>query len=88
MLFEGTEKKLEVFISKDTKSLRSFDLSVWKNVVEASEAQIISSIHNDYCIAHLLSESSLFIYDNFLTMITCGNTSLVDATFEILKFCA
>ena len=86
MLFEGTEKKLELFISKDAKSLRSFDLSIWENVVKVSKAQIISSLHNDYCTAHLLSESSLFIYDNFLTMITCGNTSLVDATFEILKF--
>ena len=86
MLFEGTEKKLELFISKDSKPLRSFNTSIWKNVVEASKAQIISSLHNDYCIAYLLSESSLFIYDNFLTMITCGNTSLVDATFEILKF--
>ena len=86
MLFEGTEKKLELFISKDAKSLRSFDSSTWENVVQASKAQIISSLHNDYCTAHLLSESSLFIYDNFLTMITCGNTSLVNATFEILKF--
>ena len=85
MLFEGTEKKLEFFISKDAKSLRSFDPSVWENVVKTSKAQIISSLHNDYCIAYLLSESSLFIYDNFLTMITCGNTSLIDAAFEILK---
>ena len=86
MPFEGTEKKLELFISKDMKSLRSFDTAVWENVVKKSKAKIISSLKNDHCIAHLLSESSLFIYDNFVTMITCGNTSLIDAIFEILKF--
>ncbi len=84
--FEGTEKKLELFVSEDIKSLRHLDISLWKNVVKKSKSQILSSMQNDYCIAYLLSESSLFIYDHFMTMITCGNTSLVDATLEILNF--
>lgn len=86
MRFEGTEKKLELVVSKDIGSLKDLGQSWWGNIVEVSGAKILSFLQNEHCMAYLLSESSLFVYDDFATMITCGDTSLVDAAFEILKF--
>ena len=85
MRFEGTEKKLELVVSKEVGSLRKLDSSWWNHIVTKARAKILSSVHNEQCSAYLLSESSLFVYDDFMTMITCGDTSLVDATLEILK---
>ena len=81
--FEGTEKKLEIAVDTEFPSLRSLPRQFWEDVVERSRAKVISVISNEKCDAYLLSESSLFVFDDFLTMITCGNTSLVEAALEI-----
>ncbi|MBI3549976.1 MAG: adenosylmethionine decarboxylase [Elusimicrobia bacterium] len=86
MFFEGPEKKVELVVRPDFPSLRSFGRPRWSAVVEKSQSQILSEIHNDYCDAYLLSESSLFVYDDWLVMITCGRTTLVQAVLEMLTF--
>lgn len=86
MFFEGPEKKLEISISKSTKSLREQPFEVWSRVVKRAGASILSSVSNSFCTAYLLSESSLFVFDQRLILITCGRTNLVDALFEILRF--
>lgn len=48
-------------------------------------AQILSQISNEQVTAYLLSESSLFVYDQHLTMITCGETQLVKATEHLVE---
>ena len=50
--------------------------------MEKSEAQVLSVISSEACDAYLLSESSLFVWDTHFTMITCGQTRLIDAVFE------
>jgi S-adenosylmethionine decarboxylase len=65
--------------------LRARGLDYWKKIVAKANAQILSSISNESLDAHLLSESSLFVADNWLTMITCGRTDLVAA---VLQLCA
>ena len=83
MFFEGPEKKLELALAPGQPSLRARGLDYWKMVVSKARAQILSSISNESLDAHLLSESSLFVADNWLTMITCGRTDLVAAVLQL-----
>ena len=54
-------------------------------LLNASGAQILSSIHNNNLSAYLLSESSLFVWDDKIVMITCGETKLIKAVHTFLK---
>ena len=86
MFFEGSEKKLEIVVRlSPNDSLRKLNPSFWNEVVNASGAQILSSIHNDSVSAYLLSESSLFVWDDKIVMITCGETKLIKAVHTFLK---
>ena len=84
MFFEGSEKKIEVIFSQQIAPLRSQPESFWTEIVEASKAQILSQVSNDSMTAYLLSESSLFVYDHYLVMITCGTTELVNAVEKLM----
>lgn len=83
--FEGPEKKLELVVTPGSASLRSLGDDVWEEVVRASGAEVISAIRNDHCDAYLLSESSLFVFDDYCVMITCGLTTLVDSIERLLQ---
>lgn len=83
--FEGPEKKIELVLAAGRPSLRSLGDDVWKRVVEAARAQVLSVLRDAHCDAYLLSESSLFVFDDHLTMITCGSTRLVDAAAHMLE---
>lgn len=86
MFFEGTEKKLQLICSSKIPSLRAMGGSFWQKIVTAAGAEILSSIHNDDCDAYLLSESSLFVWDNRFVLITCGATNLVNSALEFIKY--
>ena len=60
-------------------SLRQLGDSYWARMVEACQAKILSKMSSPSCDAYLLSESSLFVWDDHFTMITCGQTTLVNA---------
>lgn len=83
MFFEGAEKKFEL-ISRGADFLAEPE-SYWHKVVEMSGARILSSIQNDACRAYLLSESSLFVWADRLTMITCGETGLVKSAEFLIR---
>lgn len=85
MQFEGPEKKLEIHVRPAFGSLRDLGRPFWNSVVIASRATILSEIANDHCTAYLLSESSLFVYDSKIIMITCGRTTLIKAALKILE---
>jgi len=85
LFFEGAEKKIEIIVDPEAGSLRRFDQH-WPAVVAKANATILSTLKNQQCDAYLLSESSLFVMEHSLVMITCGSTSLVDAAEEILRF--
>jgi len=82
--FEGPEKKVEIVVDGCGPSLRSLGDGVWRGVVERAGAAVVSTIANESCTAHLLSESSLFIYDERVIMITCGRTTLAPAVISML----
>lgn len=84
MFFEGSEKKFELSVVAGTPSLREIPRAIYDQCVEKSEAQILSVVSSDQCDAYLLSESSLFVWDDRITMITCGNTKLCQAALFIV----
>jgi len=83
--FEGPEKKLEIAVVPGYPDLRSFGDDVWFEVVEVCGATVLSKRSNREVDAYLLSESSLFVYADHVTMITCGRTRLVNAVFKIVE---
>lgn len=84
MFFEGAEKKVEIVVSKGMGNLRELGQGYWAEVVSACEATILSKISNQYCDAYLLSESSLFVWDHYLLMLTCGQTRLVRSVCKMI----
>ncbi|NOY94220.1 MAG: adenosylmethionine decarboxylase [Deltaproteobacteria bacterium] len=82
--FEGPEKKLELVV-RGQPSLRTLSEATWRGVVEAAGACVLSCLRGELVDAYLLSESSLFVWDDRLTMLTCGRTHLVDAVFAMLE---
>ena len=83
--FEGTEKKLEVVVTPDFPPLRSLGDGAWRDIVESAGAEVLSTLRSERCDAYLLSESSLFVFDDWFVLITCGRTTLVDAVPQILR---
>jgi S-adenosylmethionine decarboxylase len=85
LFFEGTEKKVELVIDPSLPSLRSLGRGYWDGVVDAAQARILSVISNEHCDAYLLSESSLFVFDHKMVMLTCGKTTLPPAVLRLLE---
>ncbi len=83
--FEGPEKKLEIILYEPMSEFRNLSSGSWERVVKASGAEIISKIENSRMDAYLLSESSLFVWEDRILMITCGQTQLVNTIPELLK---
>lgn len=82
--FEGPEKKLEILLVPGEPPLRERGRPYWESIVEKSEAQVLNVLSNDVVDAYLLSESSLFVSDRAITMITCGRTRLIDAALALV----
>jgi S-adenosylmethionine decarboxylase len=83
VFFEGPEKKFEIIVKEGTSSLRQGPIN-WEKIVSCSKAEILSRQSNDFGDAYLLSESSLFVYDDRAVMITCGQTTLAEAAKEAI----
>lgn len=81
--FEGPEKKLEITSQK--VNFLSLDPVFWEELVAACGARILSQISNDLCKAYLLSESSLFVWQDKVLMITCGQTALIKSSEMIIE---
>lgn len=80
MQYEGSEKKAEVRIDNDCISLlNDLDDTFWHQLVIKSNAKILSKISNQDCVAYLLSESSLFVWDDRFLIITCGETQTINS---------
>ena len=53
-------------------SLRDKGHTFWKRMCKKSKINIVSSLSHSHCDCYLLSESSLFVWDHRLLMLTCG----------------
>lgn len=78
-LFEGPEKKFELVVVDGHASLRSLGDGFWRGIVRAARAEVLHELTGDAVDAYLLSESSLLVHEDYVTMITCGRTRLADA---------
>ena len=84
MFFEGSEKKLTVIVNPNAPPLRQLGRDFWAGLVDRAQAEILSCNSNAMCDAYLLSESSLFVWDDRFLMLTCGTTTLVDAVLHFI----
>jgi len=85
--FEGPEKNLQVIFSRPEKlgkTLRDVTQSRWQIMLNRAECKILQSLSNNYCTSYILSESSLFVYDDRIILKTCGSTPLLYAIDEII----
>lgn len=85
MFYEGCEKKLEVIVDRGCPNLRHLGADFWQRVVHCADAMIVSRMSNDDCDAYVLSESSLFVWQDRFVMITCGETVLANSLILFAK---
>jgi len=85
MPFEGIEKKVEVLLREGAPSLRALGREFWNGIVRRSDAEIIRLVSSRSLDAYLLSESSLFVSDRRMIMITCGRTRLISGVAALLE---
>jgi S-adenosylmethionine decarboxylase len=85
VFFEGSEKKFEIILAEGRPSLLEFPREFWERLVAHSQATIIGEISSSETRAYLLSESSLFVWNDRVTMITCGQTTLARAAATLIK---
>ena len=83
--FEGPEKKLEVILFSPQFDIRNNDDGRWDKIVKASQAEIISKKSTAHLDAYILSESSLFVWNDRILIITCGKTTLIETVPKILE---
>ena len=83
--FEGTEKKFELVVDPGLASFLERGHAYWTAVARSAGADVLSWISNERCCAYLLSESSLFVFDHRVVMMTCGCSALHDAVLKILE---
>ena len=78
-VFEGPEKKLEVYFSRgeDSSGLRRFQHDIWSDMLADAACTILHQESNKDFDAYLLSESSMFVYPDRLILKTCGTTTLL-----------
>ncbi|WOT06583.1 adenosylmethionine decarboxylase [Shewanella youngdeokensis] len=84
MFFEGSEKKIELSVKAGVGSLRALERKFWERTLALAGADIVSVMSNSYCDAYVLSESSLFVWERKILLITCGNTQLIKAAFFLI----
>ena len=85
LMFEGSEKKLELLISPTSQPLRNQPDAFWEKLCKKAEAHIVSRFSNSFGDSYILSESSLFVWDHRLLLLTCGRTPLVKALISLIK---
>ena len=78
-VFEGPEKKLEVFFTRPSlpEGFRCFDEATWSTVLAEARCSILHCQPNAHFDSYLLSESSLFVYPSRVILKTCGTTTLI-----------
>lgn len=87
--FEGPEKRLEVVFrnhNNPDKTLFSVTTEQWQRMLDDAKCTIISTMQNEYCISHVLSESSLFVFPYKVMIKTCGTTTLLRCIPLLLSY--
>lgn len=86
--FEGAEKLFECWFDSSTEgftSLRTLKRADIDHLLTFAKCTVVSEIHEANLSAYLLSESSLFVYDEMIVLKTCGTTTLLHVVPAFLK---
>lgn len=92
--FEGPEKLLEVWFSKDENSLpkhinkqglRSIPRLEWEKMLDLVQCKVLSVVSSEKMDSYLLSESSMFVFPHKVILKTCGTTTTLIGLPQILK---
>jgi len=85
--FEGSEKKMEIdFIPMDGSDvellpadggLRTYNRQYWSDIIALLNGSILLHDPQEKFDAYLISESSLFVYNDRIVILTCGTTLLL-----------
>jgi len=85
--FEGSEKKMEIdFIPMDGSDaqllpadggLRTYNRHFWSDIIALLNGTILLHDPQEKFDAYLISESSLFVYNDRIVILTCGTTLLL-----------
>jgi len=78
-VFEGPEKKLEVYFSRAASDggLRQIPREDLVAMLDMAACSILHQAHNEHFDAYLLSESSCFVFPDRVILKTCGTTTLL-----------
>jgi len=81
LVYEGVEKKLMLEYSgaRNVSIRKVIKEKVWRNVVHAVDAKVLSVLRGDHVDAYLLSESSLFVFSDKIYLKTCGTTRIFNS---------
>lgn len=82
--FEGSEKALEVTLAPGQPSLRSRAVSFFEELVAVADGTVLRRTVTPQVDAYLLAESSLFVADAHLLMLTCGRTRVYRAAESLI----
>ncbi|EKX49567.1 hypothetical protein GUITHDRAFT_151406 [Guillardia theta CCMP2712] len=93
--FEGSEKKMEIDFRPidggDTDTidinggLRQYNREFWSDIVAILNGTILLADPQEKFDAYLISESSLFVYNDRVIILTCGTTLLLKTLPAIMK---
>ena len=83
--FEGAEKKVEIVVSKDVDTLLNWPSQRYAAMLLPSGASILSEIKNSRLKALLLSESGMFVWNDRILLLTCGQTRLIESVLHFVK---
>ena len=64
------------------------DRKDWEDMLDLVHCKILNVIENEKARAYLLSESSMFVYENQLVIKTCGTTTLLNCLSKLLEIAA
>jgi S-adenosylmethionine decarboxylase len=83
--FEGPEKRIEIHFEEKKCSLLDISRNQWDTIVTLAKCSILSGVQTEKCHAYLLSESSLFVWNNKIVLKTCGKTEIFQSVPAILE---
>lgn len=83
-LCPGAESRASVQMAPHVPDLRARGRDHWAAFLRRCGARILSEVRTEACDAYLLSESSMFVWADRFSIITCGHTRLVDALEPLL----
>jgi S-adenosylmethionine decarboxylase len=79
------EERLDFFFADSKSNLLNYDLSFWEKLLTPAKIKIVSEKRSKDIAAFILSESSLFVLQNRVLVITCGASDVLALTRSMLQ---